>query len=68
MYLVETVPKVDEKKDNRGSKMMDKKAAQSTIPINNEPLPEGAIQVDHSKFKYLIDPFNESSNGCKLFH
>ena len=47
--------------------MVEKKGPQSNIPVNNEPLPEGAIQVDHTKFKYLIDPFNEASNGCRIF-
>ncbi len=49
----------DEKKENKKPDPKDKKVA--TL----EALPEGSIVIDHNRFKYLIDVFDENSNGCK---
>ena len=59
---LELMPK-DEKKDN---KKTDAKADKKGAAGTQELLPEGAITVDHSRFKYLVDMFNETSNGCKI--
>lgn len=56
------LPKDDKKDNKKNDAKADKKGG--TAP--QESLPEGAITVDHSRFKYLVDMFNESSNGCKI--
>jgi hypothetical protein len=52
-------PFKDEKKENKKPDLKDKK------PATLEALPEGSIVVDHSRLKYLVDVFDETSNGCK---
>jgi hypothetical protein len=58
----------DDKKDDKGR---DKAAAGGKadkgkpLPVSSgEPLPENALVIDHTRLKYLIDVFNESSAGC----
>ena len=51
----------DDKKDNKkADNKGDKKA-----PQTSDALPEGAALIN-DKFKYLIDVYNEASQGCKL--
>ena len=51
------IPK-DDKKDNKKPDPKDKK------PAALDALPEGSIIIDHTRFKYMVDVFNEASNGC----
>ncbi len=57
--------KRDDKKDkgDKGGKG-DKKQVQ--MQSSAEPLPESAILIDHTRLKYLIDVFNESTSGCNF--
>ena len=58
--------KDDKSKQQDKPKQGDKKGANTAA--NNtplEPLPENAVVIDHTKLKFLIDAFNESSIGCK---
>lgn len=43
----------------------EKKATQAVAVL--EPLPDGAVVVDSTRFKYLIDAFLESSTSCILY-
>lgn len=51
---------VQTKENKKPDAKVDKK------PVALEALPEGATVVDHSRFKYLVDVFNEASNGCTI--
>jgi hypothetical protein len=56
----------DANKQDKVKPAADKKVSnQNQVPL--EPLPDTAGIVDHSKLKYLIDPYNESSIGCNQF-
>lgn len=53
------------KQDKEKAKPNDKKQANNaTQPV--EPLPESAVIVNHSRLKYYVDVFNESSLACKI--
>lgn len=51
---------VTDKKDKKPDTKAEKKP-----PVSLEALPEGAIVIDSTKCKYLVDAFDEVSKGCK---
>ncbi len=59
------MPGKDDKKGDKG-KANDKKGAAATA-ASLEPLPENAVVIDHTRLKYFVDVYNESSIACNLF-
>lgn len=61
----EQSPKADDKKDNKAKAApppTDKKQTLAQVLTGaTEPLPDSAVLVDHTRLKYMIDPFCEAS-------
>ena len=49
----------NDKKDKKPETKVEKKP-----PANLEALPEGAIVIDSTRCKYIVDAFDETSKGC----